>query len=516
VMRATVLTGARAALLAGPAALAFFSGGYFDAPRAWAGLIAWALVAVAIIAAPRPVVTTGAWLAIGGLAGLAAWTLLSTTWAPVAGSAYHAGQIAILYTGVLVAAMLLLRSQRTQRLVEPALAAGALVVIGYGISERLAPGILHFARSVSAEGRLEQPLTYWNAMGELAALGFVLAARIAGTSARPAALRLAAVAATAPLGVGLYLSFSRGALFACAAGLVALLVLAPRREQLRAMLVSIAAGALASVAAAPFRGITALEGTQATRERQGVIVLALLALIMVAAVAVQWRAARSERSTPVALPRAAPWIALGLICAGLLLAITIGAKESSKAPLGTGATRLVTLQSNRYDYWRVALQAFSAEPLRGVGAGGWAVDWLRYRPISDFAQDAHSLPLQTLAELGIAGVLLLIAFLAGVGVSARDALRAAPGWSPGPIAGFIVYVAHAPLDWDWQMPAVTVVAMVLAGAIVALAQPDPAQSSSAIRGASRVKIPTASTHSPRVKPIEINSRPIPPAAAVPG
>ena len=50
-------------------------------------------------------------------------------------------------------------------MVEPALAAGTVVVIGYGLSARLLPGLLHFARSVSAQGRLEQPLTYWNAMG---------------------------------------------------------------------------------------------------------------------------------------------------------------------------------------------------------------------------------------------------------------------------------------------------------------------------------------------------------------
>ena len=66
-------------------------------------------------------------------------------------------------------------------------------------------------------------------MGELAALGFVLCARLAGDATRP---RLAARSAPrrrcAPLGLGLYLSFSRGALFACAAGLVALVVLAPR------------------------------------------------------------------------------------------------------------------------------------------------------------------------------------------------------------------------------------------------------------------------------------------------
>ena len=48
------LTRPRAVLLAGPTALAFFSGGYFDGPRAWAGLVAWALVAVAVLAAPAP------------------------------------------------------------------------------------------------------------------------------------------------------------------------------------------------------------------------------------------------------------------------------------------------------------------------------------------------------------------------------------------------------------------------------------------------------------------------------
>ena len=66
-------------------------------------------------------------------------------------------------------------------------------------------------------------------MGELAAIGFVLCARLAGDASRPAGAALrAAAAAAAPLGMGLYLSFSRGALFACAAGLVALIVVAPR------------------------------------------------------------------------------------------------------------------------------------------------------------------------------------------------------------------------------------------------------------------------------------------------
>ncbi len=184
-MRAAALNVARVALLAGPTVLAFFTGGYFNGPRDWAGLFAFLLVAGRGHRDARPLpTTTGGRLAIGGLALLAGWTLVSFTWAPVAGTAYQAGQIVVLYTGMLVAASLLLRGKQAPRPVEPALAAGALIVIGYGLSERLLPGLLHFSRSVSAEGRLEQPLTYWNAMGEVAALGFVLSTRIAGDRSR--------------------------------------------------------------------------------------------------------------------------------------------------------------------------------------------------------------------------------------------------------------------------------------------------------------------------------------------
>ncbi|HET9101951.1 MAG TPA: hypothetical protein VFN55_01255, partial [Solirubrobacteraceae bacterium] len=93
------------------------------------------------------------------------------------------------------------------------------------------------------------------------------------------------------------------------------------------------------------------------------------------------------------------------------------------------------------------------------------------------AQDAHSLELQTLAELGVVGLALLAVFLAGVALAARDALRRAPAAAAGAVAAVTAYFAHSPLDWDWQMPAVTLIAIVLIGALVAL----PALSGSAAR-----------------------------------
>jgi len=483
-------------LLVGPTVLAFFAGGYFELEQQWAGLIAWALVALSVVLRPGgPGLLPrrlGGRLALAGLTLFALWTLVSFTWAPIKGDAYQAGRMVFAYVGALAAASLLFRVRGAPAVVEPALAAGALVVIGYGISERLLPGLLHFARSTSAQGRLEQPLTYWNAMGELAALGFVLCARLAGDVSRRRPLRAGAAAACAPLGLGLYITFSRGALFACVAGLLTVAVLAPQREQWKGLLVSLLAGAFAALVAAPLHGVTSLAGGLATRERQGALMLVVLLVIAAVAYGAMLVLTRRPQPGTIRLPRRKGLIATVLVCAGLAGAIAVGANEQASRPLSAGATRLVTLQSNRYAYWRVAVRAFRDEPLRGLGAGGWAVYWLRHRPFDEFAQDAHSLPLQTAAELGLVGLLLLTAFVCGVALAARDAYRAAPGLASGPVAALVAYGVHAPLDWDWQMPAVTLVALLLVAVVIVLAESDRgAQSSSATRGASRLKIHTA-------------------------
>jgi hypothetical protein len=65
---------------------------------------------------------------------------------------------------------------------------------------------------------------------------------------------------------------------------------------------------------------------------------------------------------------------------------------------------------------------------------------------------------------------LLAALFAGLALAAREAHAIAPAAAAGPIAALVTYAAHAPLDWDWQMPAVTIVALVLGGQVLALAE----------------------------------------------
>ncbi|MCW2968289.1 MAG: hypothetical protein JWM71_2061, partial [Solirubrobacteraceae bacterium] len=212
----------RLSLLAGPTVLAFFSGGYFEDPRLIAAIVAWAALAVAALTAedPLPRAATARW-ALGGLAVLTGWTILSRHWAPLAGPAGDAVQRCVLYLGALAAAAVAFRSSSRSwaRAVEPVLALGTLVVVGYGMAGRLLPGVIHLNRSFSAGGRLEQPLTYWNAMGALAAIGFVLCLRLAGDPERPRPLRVLAAGGAPLLACGIYASFSRGAIGAAGCGL---------------------------------------------------------------------------------------------------------------------------------------------------------------------------------------------------------------------------------------------------------------------------------------------------------
>jgi len=483
-MRRAVPAVAAACLLAGPTVLAFYSGGFYTEPRLVAAIVFWALVLALAVVGPAPLPRTAPGrLLLAGLVLLTAWSALSLTWAPLGGPAGENVQRLVLYVGALLLAIGALRSPRAMRAAEPALAAGATVVIGYGLAGRLLPGVLELARSETAAGRLEQPITYWNGEGALAAIGLVLCARLAGDRTRTVATRCFAAAAAAPLGAGVYLSYSRGAIAVSLLGLLILVAATRSSHQLRAAVVALATGAAAAACSAAFPGVAAFEGALADRTRDGAIALALLALIAAAAGVLTVRAARgaatesdelawSRRLTPVAAVAVAA-VTIGLVVAGV-------AEKPSAAELAAGAspTRITTVSSNRYEYWRVALQAFERNPIEGLGSGGFRVAWLRERSIAEAVRDAHSLEFEIAAELGLVGLLAFALMMAGAIGAARAALRRAPGAAAGTCAGALVWFLHASIDWDWQLPAVTLPAIVLAGALAVLAEgaaePNPA------------------------------------------
>jgi hypothetical protein len=478
-MRRGALTLVRAGLLAGPGVLAFFSGGFFDGARLVAAIAAWVLLGIAAVAVPgSPLPRGGApRLAVGGLAGLAAWTWLSRDWAPRLGPAEDAAQLALLYLPVLAVAAIVFRPRAAARAVEPALALGTLVVVGYGLAGRLLPGIVHLQASLRAGGRLEQPLTYWNAMGALAALGVVLCARLAGDATRSRALRVGAAAAAGPLGMGAYLSFSRGALACLVAGVAALVLLAPTWRQLHAALVALEVAAVGAIVAAPFDGVRALAPSPSAG--QGAIVLVLLLGAMGAAALVHRAVCRAEargalRAGPLPLGgrRRMPAIAVVVVIAAAPYALALASGgDGSSGAFGASSSRLSDVGSHRSAYWRVAVQTWADHPLAGAGAGSFGTEWLARRHIDERVEDAHSLYLQTPAELGLVGLALLLALLGGVVAAARAAVRADRVLAAGPAAALFAWALHAGLDWDWEMPALTLVAVVLAGVLLGGREP---------------------------------------------
>ena len=454
-MRRAALTAVQAGLLLLPLVLAFASGGFFAGPRLIAAICAWALLAVAVLAVPGrcsrgPRRPRGA----RRVRGPHRPGRGSRRGGPRARRAPTGGRARAALPPALCAGAIVWRERRAARLVEPLLAGVALVVIGYGLAGRLLPGVVHLAASARAGGRLEQPLTYWNATGALAAIGVVLCARLAGDATRPGALRAAAAAAAAPLGMGAYLSFSRGAIACLLAGLAALVrARADTAAQLRAVAVVLAAAVLASAAAAPFGAVRALERAHATAEglvgaraargdrgRRRARAAARGRRDGAGRPVLRRRAGRGGRRRPGAAPYAAVVVA------------------RAREPVARRRVRrherpAVGSRSHRLAYWRVALDVAADHPLAGAGPGSFGVDWLQRRKIDERVRNAHSLELETLADLGLIGPRLLAAVLAATALASAGALRADRALAAGPAAAALTGALHAGLDWDWEMPA---------------------------------------------------------------
>jgi O-antigen ligase len=385
--------------------LCFRSGGFFHEPRATLAIAAW--VGVALIAMLWPIAlvpdATAGRFAVAGLLGLAGWTVLSLSWAPLGEAAREDVWRMALYAAALLLAVAAFRERWVARALELALVLLALVVVGYGLLGDL--GVLDLTSSFAADGRLDQPLSYWNAMGALAAVGAVLCTRIAVDQTRPAPLRKVALVALLPLLAGLYLTYSRGAVAAVALGLVTLALVVPEARPLWA------------------------------------------------------RAGRRWRLV-------VGWGAVVLL-AGALVFVAID--RASPPARGATAQRFADIGSNRADYWRVAVGSFADSPLHGVGTAGFRVEWLRERDVAEGAVDAHSFYLEIAAELGLVGLALLAAFAGGIAVCARRLASEDAALAAGPCAALAALALYAGIDWGWDLPALGLVGLLLVGMVIARA-----------------------------------------------
>lgn len=480
--------------------MAWTTGGYFPAGHLPAGAVAFAALAVyAVARPPRWAPSNLALWGLAALAGMTAWAGLSSRWSEAPHVALEDMQRNFVYLGLLGLGIVAAGRGRFCRHLLWGAFALIVVIAGAGLVSRLYPGLLGYGPSESpfVAYRLSYPLSYWNALGAVGAMGLVVGVGLAADPRGHPALRGLAAALSVGVGTAAYLTFSRGSWIALVVGLLIVGAVTTRRGSFVV--------ALAVIAPPLFAAVLRIDGLEALttdpargsgQAAQGRAYAPVLLALMAAAGALQalmavWGASSVATHARMRLARPVAIAVLGVTLVGVLGAYVLRGSEleggtalrieriegfvdrewneflePSEVALGVGAERLTTVRGTRSDLYRVAIDGFEANPLVGDGAGSFEYRFARDRDVSEKVRDAHSLPLETLGELGVVGGALMVLFVgalvAGV-LRQRKRRTALTGPQVAAVAGgFGVWAVHASVDWAWQMPVVTGLALILA------------------------------------------------------
>lgn len=471
-------------------------GGYDEIVRSEVGVAAWWIVLLGVAAGALPLarLRRPAWLALGLLGAFAVWTAIGIGWSESAErSAAELGRVAML-AGVF-ALVLAAQGPDGLRRTVGGVALGIAAVGILALVSRLQPewfGEPEAAGVIPATAeRLEYPLGYWNGLAELAAMGVPLLLVVA-TAARATLVRALAVAVLPALALTIYFTYSRGGALAAGLGVLAVLALHPRRLALLPSLTLAAAGSAILVAAASQRDALGDALETPTALAQGNEILAMTITVCAGVALVQAAITLAQRSgigpRPAISRDAARAGAAGLAVVALGVAVVTGAPgeladgwdEFTAQPgaVDTGGERFSSAAGHgRYQFWEAAVDAGASSPFTGIGPGTYEFWWAREGSLPTFVRDAHSLYLETFAELGILGLLLILALVGlPLAVAVRHA-RAAPPERRVLLAGaggaLAVFAFAAAIDWAWELTVLPVAFLVLAAAVVA-GEPAPA------------------------------------------
>jgi len=489
----TLLTAGLAAIIC---AIAFVADGGLNLNRttpAELGMVLGGSAAVcgALLLAPRRERLWG----IGPLAlllALAVLTALSITWAASPSEAWNETNRTLAYAAVFAAAVALAHSVPGRwSAVVGAITLSAVAISAYAVLTKVFPGALN---PDEVYARLREPFGYWNSVGLAAALGVPGCLWLGTRRGGHQALNALAYPALGLLVLTMLLSFSRGAVLAAAIGAAFWIATVPRRLRAAAVLVAGVAGGGLIAAWAFSQGALTDDRVPVDLRNQAGLQLGLLLVVMLGLLALLGlgvgfaRAARAP--SPLMRDRAgvALLVALALIPVGGLVALSLGDRGLSgsisarwkqltdpSAPLPRNDnSRLTAAGSVRARYWDEALQIFRDNPGVGVGAGGYAIVRKRYRTADPAVRQAHGYVVQTLADLGLAGLAVSLALLAAwlasaaraTGLRPRDRRRPYTPERIGLLTLFavvLVFGVHSAIDWTWFVPANAAVALLAAG-----------------------------------------------------
>lgn len=462
----------------------------------WApgGLIVLGLLGVALIGArahlrelPRAVL-----VALVCLALYTALSYLSILWAQVQGQAWEGANRTLLY--LLVFALFALWPQRgsTAALL---LGGWALAMAGLAVFVVIHVDVASHLSTLFSEGRLKYPGDYENASAATWAMAAWPALLLARSERLHWALRGLLAGGAVVLADLSLLSLSRGSLYSTPVMLVLIFALLPGRLRTFAVLVPVAIGVGATTPTILHVGDRLLHGGNAPAAMHaatGAIFAAALAVAVVVAIAAALEN-RTTLSQPTAqrVRRGVAAVALATLVAVLAGAWIVAGNPVERVEHGwetfkggyaadraTGSRLTSGFGSDRYDFYRVALNEFVAHPLVGIGADNFQQQYLVHGRGSETPHFPHSVELRTLAQTGIVGALLavvgLIAALLAAGratlsLAARRADPLAASVAATALAGFAYWVVHGSFDWFWEFAGLGAPAFALLGIGCALA-----------------------------------------------
>jgi tetratricopeptide (TPR) repeat protein len=473
------------ALIAG---LALAGGGFELGDRHIAGLVVWLIVVALILlgAGTRAALARPFCWATGLILAVSALSAISSFWSgSVELSVIEADRV-LAYLGFFVAAFLIAQTdQRRQRFAEGLASSLALVAL-LGLASRLLPHVLVVGESFTTTSRLAYPLGYWNADGVAFGIGAALLLWMSRRSSF-ATMRQASVALLPAVLLALYFTYSRGGLLALAIAVGCTIALSRDRLWLLATLAIGAIGALPAFLYVQAHGSIADAVDNHAAVDQGVAVLAILlagtALALALFAALRWSERREGRLTGKALalsrnPTALRWLAALTALVAIAAAIAVGGRawhqfSSSDIQFPSNPAQHFSQLggAGRHDFYRVALDAFDEKPLLGTGAGTYQFSWDRHRSIPQPVHDAHSLYLESFAELGLVGGLLVLGMVGALLWTGFGAWRAAPHPQreryAALFAATLAFAVGAGLDWFWEIAGLGAIFFLAAGVLVA-------------------------------------------------
>jgi len=426
-------------------ALGAVQGGFQPDAWVWSGaLAAWAAALGLVLGEGSDRLRRDWWWVLAAGA-LLLWALASWLWSAEPAQSLLEARRMIIYAAVVLALVVLAR-RHSARLLLAGTHAGIAGLVLYALARYL----LESRTYLSFEGYLlSEPLGYANAVGILSAMGVLLSIGAAADSASRG-VRAAGAAMVALLALALDLSGSRASWLALAIGLAATTALHRDPRSLARTVVALAPATAVAVWIGHYCGLSALSSPRLSGL---VVAMAAAGCAVVAGGAAALTLPRPDSSPSMRTRRL---VVAGVVVVALLGVVTVAS---------TGVTEPRSL------YYHVAWREFLAHPLLGSGAGTFGHYWVRWGPIGEWggALDAHSLYLETLAELGPIGLCLLAAFLL-YPLRRTVAHRSLP-FVPAAAGATIAFLVHAGLDWDWEMPAVVVAGLACA-AVVGFVEPE--------------------------------------------